>query len=283
MPATIESGAHDGHSNSASASNPGLRSNIENWKRLQEGDYFENHPCYNGLRDFDDSTCSLVEGFLPLKPEMNVVVIGCGYGRETAHIAPKVRHVFGIDVSQTILAKAERYLGARGIHNFTPVLAEEYDSAIPDGVDLVFSIVVMQHLTRDLVRDHFTTLGRKLTPTGVQFVEDFMAMEDDATEDPATLRTYEASISWTSRQILELSRACGLKFVEVRTTEVTPTAIGHFSAPGTPRLLRPQGATGKQGRFLAALLPITLSAPPRERSCPLKLSSQIWLRAVRVS
>jgi SAM-dependent methyltransferase len=225
--------------------NPGsaLRSNVDYWKQLQENDYFEKHPCYNGLRDLGDSTCAVIEQYLPLSPGMNVVVVGCGYGRDTAHIAPRVRHVWGTDVSSTILDKAERYLGELGITNFTPVLAEDYGRAIPDGIDLVFSIVVMQHLTRDLVRDYFRTLGSKLTPSGrmlVQFVEDFLSTDEDA-----QLRAYEPSISWTSRQLLELAQDAGVRFIEVRTQQVTPTALWHwglFGAAEAPGAALPPAA-----------------------------------------
>ena len=92
-----------------------------------------------------------------------VVVIGCGYGRETAHIAPHVEHVYGVEVSDLILEKAVRYLAGRNIANFTPVLAERYASDIPAGIDLVFSVACMQFITRDLVFDYFATLARKLT------------------------------------------------------------------------------------------------------------------------
>ena len=224
---------------------PALRSNVEHWKQLQENDYFEKHPCYNGLRDFDASTCILIEKYCtPLERDMNVVVIGCGYGRDTAHIAPRVRHVWGIDVSPTILGKAETYLRERGIDNFSPVLADDYGSAIPDGIDLVFSIVVMQHLTRDLVRDYFRTLGRKLAPSGrmlVQFVEDFLAMHEDA-----ELRPYEPSISWTSRQLLELAEETGVKFLELRTYQATPTALWHWGVFGPPPAQAPGTAAEPQ-------------------------------------
>jgi hypothetical protein len=59
----------------------GVKSNLEFWVKLQEHDYFENHPCYKGLRDdLSGDTCEIIEAFTPLFRHMNVVVIGCGYG-----------------------------------------------------------------------------------------------------------------------------------------------------------------------------------------------------------
>ena len=197
---------------------------------MQEKEYFETHPCYHGLRDFKgEDDISFINWFTRPAPTMRVVVIGCGYGRETAHLAPQVGHVYGIDVSPLILEKAVRYLGEKGVTNFTPVLAERYKTEIPEGIDLVFSIVVMQHLTRDLVFDYFSSLGAKLSPNGifvVQFLED---LEPSAANEDAELRVYEPSVTWTIAQLFKLSAQSGLKFKEIRTIQVTPTALWHWA------------------------------------------------------
>ena len=204
-----------------------FRSNIQYWKEMQENSYFERHPCYKGLVDMGDNECDIIEWFMPLRPDMRAVVIGCGYGRESARIARRVGHLYGIDVSETILAKARKYLGDLGVTNFTDVLAETYRSAIPDGIDLVFSIVVFQHLTRDLVRDYVGTLGKKLGRDGRMVIQFLEEMNSDLTAD-ADLRTYEPSISWSIRQIVEMARALGLELEAARSYMPTPTAIWHW-------------------------------------------------------
>ena len=204
-----------------------IRSNVEFWKQLQDADYFEKHPCYNGLVDMGDSECHVIEWFLPFSKDMNVVVIGCGYGRETAHLAQRVAHVYGIDVSPTILAKAVHYLGEKGITNFTPVEAENYRQMIPHDIDLVFSIVVMQHLTRDLVRDYFSGLGFLLKPRGrmvIQFLEETAPYR----QSEAELRAYEPSVSWTIPEIVELCRGAGLRMELARSYLATETALWHW-------------------------------------------------------
>jgi cyclopropane fatty-acyl-phospholipid synthase-like methyltransferase len=145
-------------------------------------------------------------------------------------LAPLVKKVYGIDVSETILKKAERYLSERGIGNFAPILAENFAQTIPNGIDLVFSIVVMQHLTRDLVHNYFTELGRKLVPGGgfvVQFL-DVEASDYDRSDAPVQ-GGGEPSVNWSAWQIVELSRSAGLKFIEIRTQLVTDVALWHWA------------------------------------------------------
>jgi SAM-dependent methyltransferase len=211
--------------------NASKRSNLEYWKQLQDAGYFEAHSCYGGLKDINPlAAVDYIEPFVPLTDKLKVVVIGCGYGRETVGLAPRVAHVWGIDVNTTILDKAVAYLRERGILNFTPVEAAEFKTAIPDGIDLVFSVVVMQHLTKDLVRDYFKTLAQKLAPGGhfvVQFLEDLARAP--GSDDADTSRIYEPSVSWTAPEIVALARFANLQLVEMRTRLVTPTSLWHFA------------------------------------------------------
>ena len=124
-----------------------MRSNLAFWKQLQEGGYFENHPYYNGLVDTGSGDCSVIEWFLPLTKQMNAVVIGCGYGRESYHIARRVGRVYGIDVSRTILDKAVRYMGQRGVTNFIPVEAEAYRQAIDTNMCLGINYINKQEFS----------------------------------------------------------------------------------------------------------------------------------------
>lgn len=208
-----------------------LRSNVENWKRLQERGYFESHPCYEGLQpDREDSFTPVIEQFVTLSPDMDVAVIGCGFGRETAFIAPRVRHVWGIDVSDVILDKTRRFLADLDIGNFTGVPYDDYKADVPAGLDLVFSIVVMQHLTRD----YFSTFAGKLRPGGhavVQFVEELV---DGVEHADAELLDHEPSISWTRRQIANLAETSGFALQQIDTLQVTPTALWHWAHMRTP-------------------------------------------------
>ena len=205
-----------------------IRSNVAQWKELQDRDYFENHPVYNGFDLPAGPIVANIEKLISLKSHMKAAIIGCGYGRDSLEIAPKVGQVFGIDVSEYVLAKASKFLASNGVENFTPVVYDQYKSDIPEGIDLVFSVVVMQHLTRDLVVDYFRSLSLKMAPGG-SFVVQFLEETFDGVElNDAELVVYEPSVSWTVRQLVDLTNTTGLEFQEVRSVLATPTAVWHW-------------------------------------------------------
>lgn len=205
------------------------KSNVSYWQKIQEQGYFENHPCYgrehSGLVLFgnDDQT---IRDYTPLTSDMNVVVIGCGYGRESTLIAPHVKHVYGIDVSDLILDKARAFTASHGIDNFTAVHAELWQQEIPDGIDLVYTMVVFQHLTRDLVKAYISGLADKLTRNGrmlCQFCESRYGTHD------AALTVHEPNVNWTTDEIRELLSECGLQLYRLDSGQVAEESAWHWA------------------------------------------------------
>ncbi len=212
------------------------KGNLEHWERLQdEKGYFDNHPIYKGLRDFslnEFGGYDAVEAtsmFFEMHRHHKVVIIGCGYGRETIQIAPLVDHVWGIDVSDKLLKRTTAYLAQHGVYNFSPVVAKDYKNNIPNGIDLVFSVVVMQHLSRVLVEDYFATLGQSLAENGVFVVQFLEELYDGVEARDAEDRVYEPSISWSVGQLAKLSLDSGLSFKEVRTQMLGPNTLWHWA------------------------------------------------------
>lgn len=207
-----------------------LKSNLEVWKTLQERDYFGTHACY---RQEDGSLLTAaaddvaIERYLPLTLKKRVAVIGCGYGRDVAVIAPKVGHVWGIDVSTRILDKAVAHLHQRGCANFTPVLAERWKEDLPGELDFVYCCIVFQHLTRDLVRDYVLNMPAKLVPGGemlYQFAELSYGVED---ADPD--KTEEPSVRWSADQIRELASQAGLTVRCLDTQHIEGHGFWHWA------------------------------------------------------
>ncbi len=212
-----------------------VRNNLEYWQQLQDNQYFEKHQYYAGLKAYG-TDCETLGKYTSLSKEMTVVVIGCGYGRETLFIAPRVKHVYGIDVNRTILDKADKFLAERGITNFTSVLAQDWKRFVPSNIDLVYSIVVFQHLTRDLVKDYVHGLAKKLSPNGI-FVCQFADLAN-GTHD-ADLRPYEPNTRWSQTEIEELIQECGLTQNAIDTQDIPGKGSWHWAFFGKQGARRP--------------------------------------------
>lgn len=192
---------------------------------MQEREYFEKHPRYMGLLPFGKETVPAIEQFTKLKPSDEIIVIGCGYGRECIQLGPFVKRVYGLDVSYTIIKKALKFTRKQEMTNFVGVTVDTWERDIPGGINLIYSMAVMQHLTRDLVYDYFTRLPKKLAPNGmmiIQFLEKFTDIYHDA-----EIKIYEPQVSWTEVEIREMAAACGLT-VEVKTIKATEIAVWHW-------------------------------------------------------
>ena len=193
---------------------------------MQENDYFNKHTHFKGYPGTAPEALPAIRRFRQLMSTDNVVIIGCGYGRETRIIAPKVGWVWGIDVNDKILRKAVKVLSEEGVDNFTPVLAEEYKECIPTLIDIVYSIVVVQHITRDLTRDYILTLSERLSLDGImviQFLERLVHPVHDA-----ALRIYEPSVTWTRNEIRDLAKESQLS-VKIHTEDITEEILHHWA------------------------------------------------------
>ena len=189
-------------------------SNLVHWQQVQDQGYFETHFHYqhpDGLIS-DGSDLSIIARYMTLRPEQTAVVIGCGYGRESAMIAPLVRHLYGIDVTPGILARAKAYLVERGLHNFTPVLAEEWHEMIPEGIDLAYCVTVFQHLTKHLVQDYVTGLADRLSAGG-SLICQFMYSNTGAHD--AALYAHEPHVTWSQAEIEKLVATAGLELASL--------------------------------------------------------------------
>ena len=205
-----------------------MKSNLEHWKALQATNYFDNHHCYTKVDDtfvIEGEDDAIIRRYTTLTPEKKVAVIGCGFGRDTAFIAPLVGHVWGVDVSEYILNKAEAFLSGRGVRNFTPVLAERWKQDLPAGLDLAFSYIVFQHITKDLVRDYLSGMAAKLIPGGewvCQFAELSYGTED------AVQRMYEPCVRWTPQEIREVVAQAGYTLLALDTQHMPEHGQWHW-------------------------------------------------------
>lgn len=97
--------------------------------------------------------------------------IGCGIGRDTVHLARHFLHVDGVDLSETMV----RYARARGLPEnvrLHVLSGRDLDAFDSDSVCFVFSHLVFQHVTDDvIVESYLREIARVLRPGGVAAVQ----------------------------------------------------------------------------------------------------------------
>ncbi|HEX4567727.1 MAG TPA: class I SAM-dependent methyltransferase [Vicinamibacterales bacterium] len=84
---------------------------------------------------------------------MRVVDFGCGSGANTALLAGRGAHVWGIDISEDLLRLGQRRLAVSGrADGATFIAGSAHDMPFPDdSIDLVFGIAILHHLDLELV------------------------------------------------------------------------------------------------------------------------------------
>ncbi|HEY3884192.1 MAG TPA: methyltransferase domain-containing protein [Vicinamibacterales bacterium] len=94
-----------------------------------------------------------------------VVDFGCGSGANTALLAGRGAHVWGIDISEDLLRLGQRRLAVSGrAGGATFIAGSAHDLPFPDdSIDIVFGIAILHHLDLDLVSQE---VRRVLRPGG---------------------------------------------------------------------------------------------------------------------
>jgi len=91
--------------------------------------------------------------------------IGCGTGRMTEFIAADYRKVFATDISGEMIRKGQERLA--GIKNIEWIETDGYHMPPRIQVDLVFSYIVFQHCSKEIIESNFTDIRRALLDVGI--------------------------------------------------------------------------------------------------------------------
>jgi len=123
-----------------------------------------------GREDVAATVTWLAERGLPTRWE-RALDFGCGVGRLSQALAAHADEVVGVDISAPMLEVARRIdpYGARCtfVLNDSPDLGRFPD----DHVDLVYSVLVLQHLPRPVIDRYLAELLRVLRPGGTAVIQ----------------------------------------------------------------------------------------------------------------
>lgn len=144
-----------------------------------------------------------------LRPDMEVLEIGCGTGSTAITHAPHVAHIRAVDISEKMIAIAKAKAAEAGVANMTFDVAEIGTLSVPEGsVDVVLALSVLH-----LLEDKQAAMGRirqMLKPGGL-FISSTTCLGD--------------TMAWF-KYIVPIGRLLGqMPFVEVFTSDHLQDAI----------------------------------------------------------
>lgn len=127
----------------------------------------------DGLRDYQlhISSDNLLSERLGDFSTKTVLEIGCGIGRITSCFSDYFKHVFGLDIAESMIEQARSRLADK--KNVTLVATDGLTYPVPDAsVDFVFSFIVFQHMPdAAIVESNFKEISRVLKSGGVAKIQ----------------------------------------------------------------------------------------------------------------
>ena len=92
---------------------------------------------------------------------------GCGAGRLTHALADHFAQVIGVDIAPSMINVARRLHAARVNVEFRVNSSSRLESIESDSIDLVYTLLVLQHMRPRYIREYLAEFVRVLSPGGV--------------------------------------------------------------------------------------------------------------------
>ncbi len=163
-----------------------------------------------------------------LRPEMDVLDLGCGIGRVAAVLALHCRSVLGLDVSAGMVAEARRRCAGLANVRFEHTDGQGLDAMPPGAFDLVLAIDSFPYIIQAGTADRYAAgAARVLRPGGALAVLN-LSYRNDPAQDRADAEAWAASHGFTLGVAGEAPFTIwdGTAFVLLRPTSPSPSGRG---------------------------------------------------------
>ncbi|HEX2525573.1 MAG TPA: methyltransferase domain-containing protein [Geminicoccus sp.] len=164
---------------------------------------------------------------LQINSDMVCAEYGCGVGRCTLWLARRFRRVVAFDISQPHIDAARAALKERGVTNVDFVLVRGPDDLKHlQGVDVFFSIIVLQHNPPPIIVDILKAALGGLKPGGVAYFQvptynaGYSFVEEEYRNDMQRRKTMEMHCV-PQRVVFDLAARNGLQLVEIQPDNMT--------------------------------------------------------------
>lgn len=146
------------------------------WNRLAQIDYQYAIAARSGWdeKEFSDSGRVILDWLQKYElcdDSSAVLDVGCGAGRIAYHVAPLVKFLYGIDVSDEMVERAQENLSHLDNVEIRRTDGESLHGFDDQSIDLVYSILVLQHMERKNCYRIFREFARVIRPKGRVLVQ----------------------------------------------------------------------------------------------------------------
>lgn len=208
---------------------------IRTWKQRHEKGYFPNSDKHKDWSVYLKPPEWLIQFGLPTEAD-DALEIGCGYGEWMIPLAPYVRSVYGIDIHETIIDKANQKFAELGTDNCFALLSNGLTIPFTEiseddtGFSLIYSISVFQHIPKKMTRNYLAEAFRVASVGGRGLFHlrssETIGNAPEPAEDIAANHTGDFSCGWSTQELLQAGVEAGWKNCRVEDLGMFLILIG---------------------------------------------------------
>jgi SAM-dependent methyltransferase len=172
------------------------------------------------------------------RADMRVLDVGCGAGRVTIAIAPRVGSVTAVDISSASVEALRRYVAQHGLTNVAASVSDMNALDVPPGhYDRALAVQSLQHVPgKALRRDAVGRVFRALRPGGCFVTVNYRWGGMIAADKEGTHGDGRYRFAFAPTEIARLLRDAGFRRVSVGGCVNVPSRMERLAAI-SPRLL----------------------------------------------